>query len=127
MRSGGGSFGRIGLHVGADWWTFLNTYDEHTPILDIAAGSTTVTFSIADRKVDDSALEFAGSWPARRPGSPPRSSGCTPGTARTAAQANRAPGAVRPLDDDRWWGGRNGHSCRPGHLPLLAHGERRRV
>jgi hypothetical protein len=41
MRSGGGSFGRIGLHVGAD------------------AGSTTVTFSIADRKVDDSALEFA--------------------------------------------------------------------
>ena len=59
MRSGGGSFGRIGLHVGADWWTFLNTYDEHTPILDIAAGSTTVTFSIADRKIDDSALEFA--------------------------------------------------------------------
>jgi hypothetical protein len=59
MRSGGGSFGRIGLHVGADWWTFLNTYDEHTPILDIAAGSTTVTFSIADRKVDDAALEFA--------------------------------------------------------------------
>ena len=59
MRSGGGSFGRIGLHVGADWWTFLNTYDDHSPILDIAAGSTTVTFSIADRKVDDSALEFA--------------------------------------------------------------------
>ena len=43
MRSGGGSFARIGLHVGADWWTFLNTYDEHSPILDIAAGSTTVT------------------------------------------------------------------------------------
>ena len=59
MRSGGGSFARIGLHVGADWWTFLNTYDEHSPILDIAAGSTTVTFSIADRKIDDSALEFA--------------------------------------------------------------------
>ncbi|MGH3189234.1 MAG: hypothetical protein ACRDPY_40875 [Streptosporangiaceae bacterium] len=59
MRSGGGSFGGIGLHVGADWWTFLNTYDDHTPILDVAAGSTTVTFSIADRKVDDSALEFA--------------------------------------------------------------------
>ena len=59
MRSGGGSFARIGLHVGADWWTFLNTYDEHSPILDIAAGSTTVTFSIADRKIDNSALEFA--------------------------------------------------------------------
>ena len=59
MRSGGGSFGRINLHIGQDWHTFLSTYDEHSPILDIAAASTTVTFSIADRKVDDCALEFA--------------------------------------------------------------------
>jgi hypothetical protein len=59
MRSGGGSFGRINLHVGQDCWTFLSTYDEHSPILDIAAGSTSVTFSIADRKVDGCALEFA--------------------------------------------------------------------
>ena len=59
MRSGGGSFGQISLHVGQDWWTFLNTYDDHSPILDVAAGSTTVTVSIADRKVDESALEFA--------------------------------------------------------------------
>jgi hypothetical protein len=59
VKSGGGSFGQIGLHVGADWWTFLSTYDDHSPILDVAAGSTTVTFSIADRKIDDSALEFA--------------------------------------------------------------------
>ena len=59
MRSGGGSFGQISLHVGADWWTFLNTYDDHSPILDVAAGSTTVTFTIADRKASDSALEFA--------------------------------------------------------------------
>jgi hypothetical protein len=59
MRSGGGSFGRISLHVGADWWTFLNTYDGDSPILDVNAGSTTVTFCIADRKADDSALEFA--------------------------------------------------------------------
>ena len=59
MRSGGGSFARIGLHVGADWWTFLNTYDEHSPILDVTAGSTTVTVTIADRKASDSALEFA--------------------------------------------------------------------
>ena len=58
MRSGGGSFAQISLHVGADWWTFLNTYD-HSPILDVAAGSTTVTFTIADRKASDSALEFA--------------------------------------------------------------------
>ena len=59
MRSDGGSFGRISLHVGQDWHTFLSTYDEHSPILDIAAGSTSVAFSIADRKVDDCALEFA--------------------------------------------------------------------
>jgi len=59
VRSGGGSFAQVGLHVGADWWTFLNTYDDHSPILDVAAGSTTVTVSIADRKVDASALEFA--------------------------------------------------------------------
>ena len=59
VRSGGGSFGQISLHVGQDWWTFLNTYDDHSPILDVAAGSTTVTFSIADRKASDSALEFA--------------------------------------------------------------------
>ena len=59
MRTGGGSFAQIGLHVGQDWWTFLNTYDDHSPILDIAAGSTTVTVSIADRKASDSAVEFA--------------------------------------------------------------------
>jgi hypothetical protein len=59
VRSGGGSFGQISLHIGQDWWTFLNTYDDHSPILDVAAGSTTVTFSIADRKASDSALEFA--------------------------------------------------------------------
>jgi hypothetical protein len=59
MRSGGGSFAQISLHIGQDWWTFLNTYEEHSPILDVAAGSTTVTFTIADRKASDSALEFA--------------------------------------------------------------------
>ena len=59
MRSSGGSFGSVGLHVGQDWWTFLNTYDDHSPILDVAAGSTTVTFSIANRKASDSALESA--------------------------------------------------------------------
>ena len=59
MKSGGGSVASIGLHIGEDWWTFLTTYDEHSPILDIAAGSTTVTVSIADRKIDDSAVEFA--------------------------------------------------------------------
>ena len=114
--------------MGADWWTFLNTYDDHSPILDVAAGSTTVTVSIADRKVDDSALEFARELASQ--------------AAQFAAEVERlhaqhsqdsgtgngsAPGTVRPLDGDRGWGGRNGHSCRPGCLPLLAQRERRRV
>ncbi len=59
MRSGGGSMARIGLHVGQDWWTFLNTYDDHSPILDIAAGSTTVTVCFDGSQVTAAAVEFA--------------------------------------------------------------------
>jgi hypothetical protein len=59
VKSGGGSFGRIGLYVGEDWSTWLSTYDNHTPILDISCGSTTVSLSIADRKVGIPAVEFA--------------------------------------------------------------------
>ena len=59
MKSGGGSSGRVGIYVGEDWWTFLNTYDNHTPILDISCGSTTVSLSVADRKVGSAAVEFA--------------------------------------------------------------------
>jgi len=51
VKSGGGSFGRVGLIIGEDWCTSLSTYDDHTPILDISCGSTTVSLSIADRKV----------------------------------------------------------------------------
>ena len=59
MKSSGGSFGRIGLYVGEDWWTWLSTFDDHTPILDISCGSTTVSLSIADRKTGIPAVEFA--------------------------------------------------------------------
>ena len=59
MKSGGGSFGRIGLFVGEDWSTWLSTYDVHTPILEISSGSTTVSLSVADRKVGIPAVEFA--------------------------------------------------------------------
>jgi hypothetical protein len=59
VRSGGGSSGRVGLYVGEDWWTFLSTYDDHTPILDISCGSTTVSLSVADRQVGIPAVEFA--------------------------------------------------------------------
>ena len=59
MRSGGGSSGHIGMHVGEDWWTFLSTYDDHPPILDISCGSMTVAVSIASQQVGEAALEFA--------------------------------------------------------------------
>ena len=59
MKSGGGSFGRVGLYVSEDWSTWLSTYEAHTPILDISCGSTSVSLSIADRKVGIPAVEFA--------------------------------------------------------------------
>lgn len=59
MRSGGGSMARIGLHVGQDWSTFLSTYDDHGPILDITAGSITVSFCFDGSQVTASAVEFA--------------------------------------------------------------------
>ena len=59
MRSGGGSMASIGLHVGEDWWTFLSTYEDHSPILDIAAGSTTVTVCFDGTRLGASAVKFA--------------------------------------------------------------------
>jgi hypothetical protein len=58
MSSGGRSMGRVALHVGEDWWTFLSTYEDHTPILDVQAGSTTLTFCIAGTEVGQAAVEF---------------------------------------------------------------------
>jgi hypothetical protein len=58
MRSGGGSSAHVGMHLGEDWWTFLSTYDDHTPILDISCGWTTVSLSIAERKTG-AAVRFA--------------------------------------------------------------------
>ena len=45
--------------MGEDWYTHLSTYDDHTPILDISAGSVMVALSIADRQVSNSAVDFA--------------------------------------------------------------------
>ncbi len=59
MRSAGGSTAHIGVYIGEDWWMHLSTYDDHTPILDISAGSTTVGVSIAGQKASEAALEFA--------------------------------------------------------------------
>jgi len=59
VRSGGGSMARIGVHIGEDWWTFLSTYDDHSPILDITAGSAGVSFCLDGSQVTASAVEFA--------------------------------------------------------------------
>ena len=59
MKSGGGSSGRLSMQVGGDWWTHLSTYEDHSPILDIDAGSTSVSFCIAGRQAEESAVEFA--------------------------------------------------------------------
>jgi hypothetical protein len=59
VKSSGGSSGHVSMHVGQDWWTFLSTYDDHTPILDISCGSMTVAISVADRQVTGPALDFA--------------------------------------------------------------------
>lgn len=59
MRSDGGSLAHLGLHVGQDWSTWLSTYPDHSPILDITAGSTTVAISITGNNADQAAVEFA--------------------------------------------------------------------
>ncbi len=59
MKSGGGSSAHVGMYVGQDWWTFLSTYDDDTPILDVTCGSATVSLSLADRKTGAAAVEFS--------------------------------------------------------------------
>jgi len=59
MKSGGGSSAHVGMYVGQDWWTFLSTYEDHTPILDVTCGSAWVSLSVAERKTSAAAVEFA--------------------------------------------------------------------
>lgn len=59
MRSGGGSFTHVNMHVAEDWRTHLSTYPDHPPILDIGAGSTSVVFSTTGLRVTEAAVEFA--------------------------------------------------------------------
>jgi hypothetical protein len=59
MKSGGGSFGHLIVQVSDDWCTHLSTYDDHSPILDVDVGSTSVSVCIAGRTIDQSAADFA--------------------------------------------------------------------
>jgi hypothetical protein len=55
----GGSFGRLGLHVGQDWRTHLSTYEDQAPILSIDVGSTSVALCIEGQQVTEAAVSFA--------------------------------------------------------------------
>jgi hypothetical protein len=55
----GGSFARIGFHVGTDWRVDCHTYDDSTPLFDIDAGTSSVVISIRKNNPDDSAVKFA--------------------------------------------------------------------
>ena len=68
MRSGGGSITRTGIHVGQDWWTFLSTYPDHPPILDISCGSATVSVCLSDRHTGPAAVAFARELAAQAAG-----------------------------------------------------------
>jgi hypothetical protein len=59
VRSDGGSTAHLGLHIGQDWWTWLSTYPDHSPILIINVGSTSVNISITGNNADQAAVEFA--------------------------------------------------------------------
>jgi hypothetical protein len=65
MRSSGGSFASLGLHVGQDWWTHLNTYPDYPPIFNINAGSTTITIYVNPAEVTTAAVDFAQELAAR--------------------------------------------------------------
>lgn len=56
----GGSFSRIGFHVGSDWRVSCRTYDDASPLLDIDAGTSSVVISVRHRNPDKAAVEFAG-------------------------------------------------------------------
>ena len=60
MRSDGRSTAHIGVHIGGDWWLHLSTYADHSPILDIDAGSTSVSLSFDGQQLTASAVKFAG-------------------------------------------------------------------
>jgi hypothetical protein len=59
VSSDGGSFGHLGIHVGADWRVQCSTYPSRTPILDIDAGSVCVALSVQADSADERTVAFA--------------------------------------------------------------------
>jgi hypothetical protein len=59
VSAGNGSWNRISLMVGADWQVRCLPITNQAPVLDIDAGETEISFSIAGREIRASAVEFA--------------------------------------------------------------------
>ena len=47
MSGVNGSFTRVSVHVGGDWTVRCATYQGHTPLLEVGAGETEVSFCLA--------------------------------------------------------------------------------
>jgi hypothetical protein len=58
VRSDGGSFTYLNMHVGADWDVLVNTYEDHAPILNFGAGNLGVMVCISERDTSK-AVAFA--------------------------------------------------------------------
>lgn len=59
MSGVNGSFARVSVHVGGDWTVRCATYEGHTPVLEVGAGETEVSFCLAGRDIRASTVEFA--------------------------------------------------------------------
>jgi hypothetical protein len=59
VSAGNGSYSRISMLVGSDWQVRCLPVPTQTPVLDIDAGETQITVSIAGREIRASAVEFA--------------------------------------------------------------------
>ena len=59
MSGVNGSFTRASVHVGGDWTVRCATDVGHTPLLEVGAGETEVSFCLAGRDIRASTVEFA--------------------------------------------------------------------
>ena len=59
MSAGNGSYSRVSVQVGSDWQVRCLPVTNQAPVLDIDAGETEISVSIAGREIRASAVEFA--------------------------------------------------------------------
>jgi hypothetical protein len=59
VSAANGSYSRVSVQVGSDWQVRCITPAGQPPVLDIDAGETEISVSIAGREIRASAVEFA--------------------------------------------------------------------